>query len=92
MSATATTRIADLRDALDESPVRPPSGKLARLPSAPAAPEQRVLAIGFRSPDGRFWHAIGGGATAGEAIAFARESCPDDTTWHLVGWNDLYGD
>lgn len=55
-------------------------------------PAQRILAVEFRSPDGRRWSAIGGGVTLAEAIGCARESCPDDTTWDAVGWNDLYGE
>ena len=68
------------------------NGKLIRLPASPAAPEQRVLAIEFRSPDGRCWNAIGGGATVAAAIVYARESCSDDTLWDDVSWNDLYGE
>jgi hypothetical protein len=66
-------------------------GKLIRLPMPPAAPEQCILAVWFRSPDGRRWQAVGGGATVAEAITCAVESCPDNTTWHPVRWNDLYG-
>jgi hypothetical protein len=62
-----------------------------RLPTAPAAPDQRILAVEFRSADGRDWNAIGGGATVAEAIIHARES-PNDATWDAVGWNDLYGE
>ena len=51
-----------------------------------------VLSVAFESPDGRTWDAIGGGATVVEAIAWARESCPDGTRWDVGGWNDLYGD
>jgi hypothetical protein len=68
------------------------SRRLTPLPTAPAAPEQRILTVEFRSPDGRHWHAIGGGATVAAAITFARESCPDEATWDIVGWEDLYGD
>jgi hypothetical protein len=48
--------------------------------------------VDFRSPDGRYWNAIGGGATVAAALAYARESCPADATWEPVTWNDLYGD
>jgi hypothetical protein len=58
----------------------------------PTAPAQRILAVEFRSPEGRCWSAIGGGATTAAAIADARQACPGDTTWNPVGWNDLYGD
>ncbi len=68
------------------------NGKLIRLPLAQAAPKQRILAVEFRSADGRHWNAIGGGATVAAAIIDARESCPDNATWDAVNWNDLYGD
>jgi hypothetical protein len=61
-------------------------------PSTPSPPRQQLLAVEFRSADGRSWHAIGGGATAADAIGFARESCPDGATWVAVRWKDLYGD
>jgi hypothetical protein len=54
--------------------------------------EQRILAVEFRSDQGRSWNAIGGGATVVAAIASARNGCPDDATWTAVAWNDLYGD
>jgi hypothetical protein len=56
------------------------------------APAQRILAVEFRSADGRTWQAVGGGRTVAEAIASARQACPDDATWQPDGWNDLYGD
>jgi|SRR5665647_3022717 hypothetical protein len=99
MSVMVTTRINRLADDADDDtadhPAGPPfpaaNGKLVRLPVAPAAAEQRILAVEFRSPDGRCWNAIGGGATVAAAISYARESCPDDATWDAVSWNDLYG-
>jgi hypothetical protein len=100
MSVMVTTRINRLADDADEDTVNLPGGtlcsarkgKLMRLPVAPTAPEQRILAVEFRSPDGRSWEAIGGGDTVAAAILYARESCPDDATWDAVGWNELYGD
>lgn len=68
------------------------SGTIIQLPTSPAAPEQRLLAVAFVSPAGRTWRAIGGGETVAAAIASARESCPDDTVWYPLHWNDLYGD
>jgi hypothetical protein len=59
---------------------------------APPAPGQLILAVEFRSIDGRSWNAIGGGATVAAAIAWAQECCPGDTSWELVSWEDLYGD
>jgi xanthine/CO dehydrogenase XdhC/CoxF family maturation factor len=54
--------------------------------------EQRVLSSEFRSEDGRSCRAIGGGHTVTAAIDYAREACPEDTEWDVVGWEDLYGD
>ena len=98
MSVMVTTRSNRLL-AVEDTPDRPaglrfPSanGKLTRLRSAPAAREQRILAVEFRSPDGRCWNAIGGGATVATAVNYARESCSDDTLWDAVSWNDLYAE
>ena len=67
-------------------------GEPAATARAAVAPEQRVLAVEFRSADGRRWNAVGGGATVTAAILDARESCPEHATWEPVNWNDLYGD
>ena len=62
-------------------------------PAAPSpSPGQRLLAVEFRTSDGRPWHAIGGGPTTTDAISSAHESCPREATWIAVRWNDLYGD
>jgi hypothetical protein len=66
------------------------NGKLMR--PRPAASTHRILAVWFCSTDGRDWNTIGGGATVAAAIIDARESCPNDTTWEALSWNDLYGD
>jgi hypothetical protein len=65
-----------------------------RIPRPAAAPaiEQHVLRVDFCSTDGRRWPAVGGGPTVAAAVAFARESCPDGTTWSVDGWSPLYGD
>lgn len=65
----------------------------APIPCAPrrAAVAQLSLTVEFRAPDGRSWHAIGGGETLADAIAFAKDSCPTGTSWQPVAWNDLYG-
>jgi hypothetical protein len=65
--------------------------QLVRL-RATAALSPGILAVEFRATDGRAWNAIGSGDTVEAAIDWARESCPDGTTWHTVNWNDLYGD
>ena len=51
-----------------------------------------VLMVDLASSDGRTWRAIGVGDTVGEALAFARDSCPTGTTWQPTGWSDLYGE
>jgi hypothetical protein len=72
---------------------RPRSYPAAKVSHRHAAvPTQTILSVEFSSPDGRTWQAIGGGDTLTAAIAFAHDSCPTDTTWQPVGWNDLYGD
>jgi hypothetical protein len=60
--------------------------------STEAAPAQSVLMVDLASPDGRTWWAVGVGDTVAEALAFAQDSCPTDTTWQPISWNDLYGD
>ena len=107
MSVMTTTRsngvpddaCEDTADHLAGTPFPAPNGKLVRLQVAlvrlqvaPAASEQRVLAVEFLSADGQCWNAIGGGATVAAAIVDARESCPDDATWDAVSWYDLYGE
>ena len=58
----------------------------------PTAPAQVVLMVDFTSPEGRTWWAVGVGDTLAAAIDFAHDSCPSDTNWQSVRWNDLYGD
>jgi hypothetical protein len=48
--------------------------------------------VDLASPDGRSWWAVGVGDTVAEALAFAGDSCPTDTSWRPTRWNDLYGD
>jgi hypothetical protein len=67
-------------------------GTLIRLTTPQTAATLRLLAVEFVSTDGRTWKAIGGGHSLAAAIASARESCPDDTSWQPLDWNDLYGD
>ena len=62
------------------------------LPLEPATPKQHILAVTFRSADGRRWRATGAGETVAAAIEWARECCPGDTIWEAQDWNDLYGD
>ena len=83
MTALMPTRLNRLADDADEDTVNLAGGTRS---------EQRILAVEFRSSDGRSWNAIGGGDTVVAAIVYARESCPDDATWDAVSWNDLWGD
>jgi hypothetical protein len=62
------------------------------LPATPAVSSQVVLMVDFTSPEGRTWQAVGVGDNLSDAIAFAQDSCPTDTTWRPHDWNDLYGD
>ena len=55
-------------------------------------PVDHVIVVMFQSADGRRWSAIGGGTTADEAVRFARDSCPADEEWELVGSSSLHGD
>ena len=71
MAVIVTTPINGRTDDLNELTFPAPKGELNRLPAAPPAPEQRILAVEFRSPEGRHWYAIGGGATVREAIDWA---------------------
>ena len=57
-----------------------------------AVSAQVVLMVDFSSPEGRTWWAVGVGDTLAEALAFAQDCCPADTTWQPTRWNDLYGD
>jgi len=57
----------------------------------PGGGPQRVLRVELEARDGSRWHAIGGGASLGEAIAFARDSAPT-RYWRVVRVEDLYGD
>jgi hypothetical protein len=63
-----------------------------RRPPSLQAPTEIVLMVDFASADGRSWWAVGVGDTLADALAFARDSCPTDTTWQPIHWNDLYGD
>jgi hypothetical protein len=69
-----------------------PAATVIPFPSTQAAHAQHILTVGFTSPDGRTWHAIGGADTVAAAIAFAQESCPTDATWQPIRWTHLYGD
>jgi hypothetical protein len=74
------------------TPTRPRQGHRFPAVSQPADPVQVVLMVDFISPDGRDWWAVGVGDTLAEALAFAQDSCPTDTNWQPVRWNDLYGE
>jgi hypothetical protein len=84
--------VATRIDGLNDPAVAAPNANLTPLRVAAPATAQLILAVEFRSTDGRSWSAIGGGATVAAALDWARECCPDDTSWELLGWEDLYGD
>lgn len=63
-----------------------------RSTRVPIGSGQVVLKVDFISPEGRNWSAVGGGDNLADAIAFAQDSCPTDTTWRPLHWSDLYGD
>jgi hypothetical protein len=92
MSAIATTHANPLSDDFDERPFPSQDATHRPLPLALTASRQPILAVEFRSRDGRSWNAVGGGTTVAAAIEWARESCPHGTTWYAIGWNDLYGE
>jgi hypothetical protein len=52
--------------------------------------DQHILAVEFQSQDGRSWSAVGGGATIAAAIQYAHRSCPPDSVWQAVDWENLY--
>jgi hypothetical protein len=62
------------------------------VPSTNAVRTQHVVSVEFVSCDGRVWQAVGGGNTLAAAVAFAHDSCPTDSMWEAVRWNELYGD
>jgi hypothetical protein len=54
--------------------------------------ETEAVRVSLEGPAGECWTAIGGGATVGDALAFAVASAPSDTAWRVVGWSALYGE
>jgi hypothetical protein len=87
---TRRTRVRGLSSAntthLERAGSTAPEGTLS------VAPSRVVLMVDFASPEGRNWWAVGIGDTLADAIAFAQDSCPTETTWRPLDWNDLYGD
>ena len=53
---------------------------------------RHVFEVTLLAADGAEWHAIGGGATVNEALAFAVASAPAGRNWRPVHWLELYGD
>jgi hypothetical protein len=51
-----------------------------------------ALRVSLEGPVGERWTAVGGGATVGDALAFAVASAPAGTDWRIVGWTPVYGD
>lgn len=92
MTLSAPTRLNPLRGFRPANFHRKAATTVIPFPSTRATHGQHVLMVEFTSPDGRRWQAVGGGDTLADAVAFARDSCPTDTSWQPVDWNDLYGD
>jgi hypothetical protein len=99
MTLSAHTHLDPLRGFRPAGSHRKPAAQLTvpaqtvtPLASIRPAHAQHILRVEFTSPDGRTWQAIGGGETPADAIAFAHDGCPTDTTWQPSHWNDLYGD
>ena len=53
---------------------------------------RHVFEVTLLDADGAQWHALGGGATVNEALAFAVASAPPGHKWRPVHWLELYGD
>jgi hypothetical protein len=72
------------------------SARRPRLEVLPGGGEpavsRSVFAVTLLADDGAAWHAIGGGATVNEALAFAVASAPPGRSWQPVHWLELYGD
>ena len=94
MTLTAPARLNRRRGFRSATRLEPASStaSVGTLSATSAAPSQVVLMVDFTSTAGRTWWAVGLGDTLAEAIAFAQDSCPTDTTWQPTRWNDLYGD
>lgn len=96
MTLSAPTARRRLRGFLSANTTRIERGRINSAPEdAPRGPSrtgQVVLMVEFTSPEGRNWWAVGIGDNSADAIAFAQDSCPTDTTWRPIDWNDLYGE
>lgn len=93
MTLSASTRPRRLRRFPSANTIRiEQAGSTALEGTLPTALSQVVLMVDFTSPEGRDWWAVGIGDNLAGAIAFAQDSCPTDTTWRPLDWNDLYGD
>jgi hypothetical protein len=53
---------------------------------------RHVFEVTLLDAAGAQWHALGGGATVNEALAFAVASAPPGRNWRPVHWLELYGD
>ena len=53
---------------------------------------RHLFEVTLLDADGAEWHAIGGGATVNDALAFAVASAPPGRNWRPVHWLELYGD
>jgi hypothetical protein len=73
------------------APARRP--RLEVVPGGRGPAESRhVFEVTLLDAGGAEWHAIGGGATVNEALAFAVASAPPGHNWRPVHWLELFGD
>jgi hypothetical protein len=77
-----------------EHPDRPPQRRHLEIVPGTGEPgvSAHVFAVTLLDDDGAEWHAIGGGATVNEALAFAIAGAPAGRNWRPVHWLELYGD
>jgi len=67
--------------------------RLEVVPGGRAHPASRhVFEVTLLDSHGAEWHAIGGGTTVNEALAFAVACAPPGRNWRPVHWLELYGD
>ena len=69
-----------------------PSMRQAGTDSRRERNRRHVFEVTLLDAGGAEWHAIGGGATVNEALAFAVASAPPGRSWRPVHWLELYGD
>jgi len=91
MSALITTRRNPNFDELDAPPRWAANAELAQL-AAPAARKRPSSPSSSDRPTDAPGRQSAAAQRSRRQIEWARESCPADTTWEAINWNDLYGD